>query len=652
MSLSLRSRLLVCLVLPTAFLVLPAGRAVAVIHPSAVLVGPGSDILDVDGTALAPDGSGGVVYREQVEGIDHVFVVPFLDGRWGTPIRVDREDPYGATQPAIAAGEDGRLLVVWVQPRNTSPTGVLEYALLGAFLQPGSGGFGPAHRIDANVGEPATGDVSNVDPTLAMAPDGSAYVVYRVVTDDCGPFDVICPVGQGRGVLLDVRVAYFHELWHSVGAVNRAPQLGMRAPTAADAPAIAIDPEDNGLVAWQEPGADGVARIWVRRLFGTVQGNVLEASPQAISGRPITSDADAPAVALGPSGEGRVAFRIEGAPGSAVAAPELWLEAIGSSFEAGGAKLDPPAEIATSTQGDLGPPSLALGAKGLYRLAWSQDAAAFELGGGEGEPSGPLALGSASGTAPVPTTVDPDGGGTSATTTEAAGAPFVAVREDYPAGASQSAELAGPQPGPIAGLSLAGSAAGALLGWAQGQPGQIEVVGDYVQSTPPPVRVSVPKGWVRSPRTTLRWTAEAPTGGDTYSVYVDGRPVARDLTGSRAELRSRSLGDGVHHVEVIAEDGAGQRTAGASALLRVDTEPPIVHLAPFDRRRGVTVHVGDAGSGVAAGKTTIEFGDGAHTSGRAIARHLYRRPGSYRILVNVCDRAGNRATAHLAVRVR
>jgi hypothetical protein len=70
----------------------------AVIHPAAVLDGPANNILEVDGAAMAPDGTGGIVYRKEgPEGVAHVWVVPFLNGRWGAPIQVDTGNPYPAT---------------------------------------------------------------------------------------------------------------------------------------------------------------------------------------------------------------------------------------------------------------------------------------------------------------------------------------------------------------------------------------------------------------------------------------------------------------------------------------------------------------------------------------------------------------------------
>jgi hypothetical protein len=646
-------------------------NAGAVIHPASVLDGPANDILELDGTAMAPDGSGGIVYRKNVAGVAHVFAVQFADGHWNSPVQVDGGDPYGASTPAIAAGDGGRLLVVWVQPRNISPKGVAQYALMGASLQPGASTFGQAIIVDANVGEPLTGDISGVEPALAMNPtSGAAYVVYRAITDDCSniagdPPNSSCPPAGSSEKLLDVRVARFDYLrWSSPAAVNRAAQIALRNPTPSNAPAVGIDLSGNGVVAWQEPDSEGVARIWVRRLFGTVLGNVLQASPSAVSGRQVSSDADAPAVAVGPFGEALIAYRILGGSGSAVPTTQLFLNSISSEVAPHGSQLQGASPLAGAAVAGIGPPSAAIDAHGAFRLAWTQAGAVQELSGEGASLPAPVAIGAADvptgagaggagGAGGVPTTINPAGGGTSAWPGSAAGQPVVDVREDYAQGAFQSAQLAGDLPGPVGGLQLGGDGQGdALLGWTQGPPGQSEVVGDFVQAPPALFQVQTPAGWVRGGSAAIGWEA-APdaVAGVTYSVYVDGRARVRGLTGLAVRLPAKALGDGTHHVQVLASDGAGQQTMSPASELKVDANPPIVRYRLFDHGRGVRVTVRDAASGVAASATRISFGDGHSSERRDTVTHIYR-PGVYTIQATVRDRVGNHASVYLRVRAR
>src|SRR5688500_20136960 len=96
------------LALLLAALVLPAS-AFASISPVAALDGPSSDIVDFGGVAMAPDGTGGIVYRKRVEGRTHIFAAQF-DGRgWRAPRRVDAGQRFDSSWPVIGAGNGGRL---------------------------------------------------------------------------------------------------------------------------------------------------------------------------------------------------------------------------------------------------------------------------------------------------------------------------------------------------------------------------------------------------------------------------------------------------------------------------------------------------------------------------------------------------------------
>ncbi len=69
---------------------------------------------------MAPDGTGGIVYRKiGADGLAHVYVSKFDKGQWSAPIQVDTGQPYAATDPVIAAADGGQLLVAWVEPYET-----------------------------------------------------------------------------------------------------------------------------------------------------------------------------------------------------------------------------------------------------------------------------------------------------------------------------------------------------------------------------------------------------------------------------------------------------------------------------------------------------------------------------------------------------
>jgi hypothetical protein len=120
----------------------------ALISPVATIAGPRSEIVDLGGVARAADGSGGIVYRKRVEGRPHIFAALYSNGQWGSPQRVDVGQRFESSFPAIAAGEGGRLVVVWVNHYSSTTDG-----LFSAALEPGSTGFQPPVPIDLDIGE-------------------------------------------------------------------------------------------------------------------------------------------------------------------------------------------------------------------------------------------------------------------------------------------------------------------------------------------------------------------------------------------------------------------------------------------------------------------------------------------------------------------
>ena len=154
---------------------------------------------------MAADGTGGLVYRKRVEGRSHVFVAQYVEGKWRAPERVDVGEKFESSFPAIAAGEGGRLVVVWANHYSSSTDG-----LFSATLDPGSAGFQPPVPVDLSIGQ-ATGTY----PSIAMNIAGQAYVSYRVITAVSGPSTPNIPPGY---VLDEIRVAHFDgQYWSSLG---------------------------------------------------------------------------------------------------------------------------------------------------------------------------------------------------------------------------------------------------------------------------------------------------------------------------------------------------------------------------------------------------------------------------------------------------
>jgi hypothetical protein len=625
-----------------------APPALAEIAPASVIDGPSPTILDVDGAAMAPDGSGGILYRKLVEGEPHLFVARFLNGAWQTPVQVDAGQPFPATFPAIAAGNDGRLLVVWAEPWAVISQ-VTHYQLMSAELEPGATRFGPAQQVDPKD----IGDGSAAYPSLAMAPDGQAYVAYRVVTNSLVGSTIV-PLRPGDE-LISVRVARYNGEgvpWTSLGTINAHPELTMRHPSASNAPVIGVDLAGNAIVVWQEPDSTGTARIWARRIFGGRLGNVLQVSPESANGVPITAEADAPALAVGPYGEARIAYRLAGGSGSPYGSARILLNALPSEVSTNGAKL-----LGVNVVGGasaLGPPSVAIDPTGDFRLAYVGESNAQQLSGNDFHPpTAPESLGAAAGSN-ILTTIDPSGGGVSAWSAQSGtGLPVIDAREDFADGAWQLAELSAPLSGPTGPPVLGASGQGdALVAFSQGPADQQQVMAAVAKAPPGSFLAIAPVGWVRGSSVKISWNPPAEAfGATTYALVIDGQIRKAGLSATSTRVDPRGLGEGVHAVQVLAVDSLGQQTMTPVAELKVDANPPRVSVRSL-AHDAVHVRVYSRGSGVVASATTIAFGDGAHAHGALSVHHTYLRPGRYQLTIRSRDRAGNKLNAHVWVQVR
>jgi PKD domain len=646
------SMFMCCAAIVALALACSAAPATATVLTPSVLDGPSASILEVDGAAMAPDGTGGVVYRKLVDGVPHVFVSRFLKGTWEKPLQADVGQLGPATDPTIAAGEGGELLVVWVQPWtwiSSSPgaAATLHYELMSAVLQPGASSFGQIERIEE------VGNGTAAYPSLAMAPNGDAYVAYRIVTNPLTPGTAV-PIQPMRtgDELAEVRVARFNGLtWSSLGDMNGLPgEVTMRKPSASNAPVVGVDNDGDGLVVWQEPDIEGVARIWARRLSGTTKGNPMQVSPSTIGGLPVDVDADAPALAFNEYGQAVVGFRLEGGQGSPLGASALLANALTlpvpeelSSFAG--------AEPLAKAEG-ISEPSVAIDEDGADRIAYTAGGDADLVSEKEKVVTGPSILGSGSG--PALTALNPEGGGATAwSTSDPAGEPAVELRQEFPDGAWQAGYLTAPVSGSISDLFAAGSGLGdELIVFREGSSTSTRIVASVAQAPPKRFYVDVPSGWVKAADAKVEWQkAVESVGSVTYSVLVDGKVVVDGLHSLSTRLSARELGNGVREVQVLATDDLGQQTMSAPAKLKAQTSPPLVSVHRIGRRR-VKVRVYGDNAGVKVAKTRVSFGDGSTVRGHDAVVHAYAHAGRYTVTVEATDKIGNRRQAHVLVSIR
>ncbi len=641
-----------------ALAVAPA-PAQALITPPVTVDGPSSEILDFGGVAMASDGTGGLVYTKAVEGVPHVFASRYVDGGWSAPVRVDWDQPYEASQPRIAAGPGGELLVVWVTEVATVH-GQIQRGLYSASIGAGATSFGPSLLVDPNVGEGI-----GVAPSLSGTAPGQAIVAYRVITYNFNQNGFSTAVQLRPGdVMADIRVARLvGDHWSRLGAINRNPEASMRPPSATNGPQVGGGTDGNAVVAWQEPDQTGTARIWMRRIFGTTPGPVLEASPSSWEGAPVTGDADAFALAVTPLSQARVAIRVAGAGSSG---PRLFLNTLPPDYAGQAGALKGAALVfgggAAPAPGGIGPPGVAAtekgGQEGGMRLAFASGSGIRQMAV---DASGALTAVPTPAGPPVQpgaetiTALDPEGGGVLAyPALDAQGRPVAAVRQEFASGAAQTGLLSGTSAGPVGELSVGRSGGGdALIGFRQGEAGHYEIVAERVSAPPASFTVTAPKRWVRPRRALLRWQpAASAVGGLSYAVVIDGRVAKRGLSGFHYRPSPATLGNGVLRAQVLATDGLGQQMLSPAVRLRVDGLPPSVAIRVSRARGAVAVRLRDPDSGLRAGSTSVSFGDGARARGGSRFRHAYAHAGRYTVVVRAADEVGNRVARRFVVAVR
>ena len=255
----------VSLVLPR-----PAAAQTPQADSPTTLDGPSSDIVALSGFSVARDGTGALVYLKAVDGTPHVFVSRLVGGVFTAPEQVDTGLSGGSSQPVVAAGNGGIVLIGFV---NAGELYVVDRA-------------GP--RSPASAPIPLTGGgVTN--PSISMSNFGKAYMSFTA------------PGDGGH----DIRVAYYaFGIWAlEPTALDADPADDAGAGTARSAVTTAGD--GTAIVAWGEAG-----HVYTRRIRATSPSVAFEQADVPSIGGWSEVSADLPAVASGgDSSYAAVSFR-------------------------------------------------------------------------------------------------------------------------------------------------------------------------------------------------------------------------------------------------------------------------------------------------------------------------------------------------------
>jgi hypothetical protein len=378
---------------------------------------------------------------------------------------------------------------------------------------------------------------------------------------------------------------------------------------------------------------------------------VLQASPSEFNGKPVDVDADAPAISINDTAGAEVAFRLAGGAGSPLSTPEAMVNSLPGADTGMGYNFTTPVAIGGATT--VGPPSVSVNDTGNFESMFAGGGSAYVVQGSIGFAAPPVAVGPSDGDSAMATLNPISGDAVVWPALDAGLRPVVNVRETFANGAAQLASLSAPISGPINSLTIGPSGQGsALVAFEQGLSSTSQVAVADILAPPGQFTLQTPGGWVAPSKALISWSP-ALTGSPpvSYDVIVDGRIRATNLTTDNYKLTG--LGNGRHHVNILATDGQGQETLSGPSPLYIDTGPPAVLVKRLGHHHTILVEVRDDESGPLAHGTRISFGDHSRTvRNRLSAQHQYRHKGTYVVVVRCRDYAGNGAVDRLRIRVR
>ncbi len=592
--------------------------------PPATIDGPSAAIASVSGLSVARDGTGGLVYLKAVGGVAHVFVSALLGGQFQAPTELDAGLGAASSQPVIAAGNGGVLLIAFIN----------------------AGGLYVVDRASATASYLAPVPLASgaVNPSIQMSNLGKAYLVFAVAD------------GAGH----DVRAAYYaNGNWALEAAPLNAIAVADDAGTGSGAPQVATAGDGVGIVAWGEGG-----HVYSRRVWGTAPSVVDE---QADIASPLGCgevSAGNPALAAGgDSSYVDVAYQEVFACGATRQARVLVNRLRGSQYD-GAVPADGLSSPGAEGAGD---PAVAMTEYGqgfvTSETQTSNSAVAMELGS-NGAYGSVLQISSLAGISP-PDPVPAISGLFSdlvAWQQDPGSTGPAEIRVRYEPRASTlgpEVEVSDPAAGPTdaaRGLAAAGDVNGdAAIAWVQGGGASTRIVVDQLYEPPGAAGPAKSLAYSQSAHPVLTWLpAGTGWGPIAYTVTIDGAQVTQ--TAGDSIRVPAALRDGAHSWQVTATNPAGLTRTSKAARVFVDTVAPLLTVtAPGLHVAGPPIALRfkyrDApaaglpavdASGVAS--LAIRWGDGTITHlkpGTHRLLHTYRRAGRYKVTVTDADRAGN-----------
>lgn len=584
-----------------------------------VVDGPSSKILSLGGLSIARDGTGGLVYlKDNPSGIAHVFVSRLSAGAFEAPEQVDADLPAASSQPVIAAGNGGVLLIAFIN-RNCLYM-VQSASSTAAYASP--------HLLFQGA----------INPSLEMTNFGKAYLAFTAQKPNSGGDNVrtafyylgkwrlehpplnatpndnagtgngapkVAAAGDGVAIVAwgELGHVYTRRVWGTAASVvdeqADLPSLSGSKEVLAQSPAVAAGGDSSFAdVVFQEILANGQSRVLVRRLQGSDYNRPYRLNPPGVAAT------DQPGIAVGEYGSGIATAAAEGTN-------QLYALKLGTHGQPEG-----PETVDTVTNAALPDAVPAIAKLSSPMIVWQQES------GGLGVPEILVRLTDASGS------LGPQ---------QAISSPFD--------GPSEAAD------GLAVDADVLGDVAAA---WVQGTGNSTRIVAARLALPPGNFGVVSRNGYARTVHPTLAWSSARELWGTvSYSVKVDGRTAGETAQTSLTVATELSQGPHVWDVTATNSEGLG-RTAQAATVF-VDTVPPTVSFTLSGAARvgahdHISVRASDAAPGLPASdasgvaQITVDWGDGTVERIKQGKFHIYRKPGRYVVAVTVADRAGNTTT--------
>ena len=615
-----------CALAAPAVLAGPAGaarsRAPALAPGDTVVDGPSADIQSLNGLSIARDGGGALVYTKTVAAVPHVFVSRLAGGVFQAPVQVDAGLAGPSSQPVVAAGQNGLVLVAFI---NAGTLYVVQ-ALSG----------------DSPLSAPGALFTGAANPAISISNFGKAYLAFT---------------GTAGGG--DVRAAYYFQGQWALEPTALDAAGGDAAGVGTGRPDVAASGDGVGIVAWGEAG-----HIFTRRLTATAPSTVVEqADPATLAGWSETS-ASRPSIASGgDSTYASVAFQESLHDGSGTQSRVVVNRLHGSSFDgasaadgatAGGPEGADQPQVAVTEYGTGFVTSETDSSHALY---------ATTLGGNEsrGQTVRVDSLPNSDAADAVPANAGLISDLIAWQQTPGIAGP-AEIRVRY---ASDGADLGGEQvvsdPSLGAadadqGLTAAGDVAGdAAVAWVQGSGASTSIAAAQLFQPPGGFVPSNSFRYVTTASPVLFWSASSELWGPpTYVLRIDGTPVGQ--TAATAIVPPVPLANGRHTYQLSATNRAGLTTNAPTATVFVDTVAPrarwkltgssIVHTREQLRISYTDPPPPGVPTSAASGVSTVyvNWGDGSPRARirRTTASHLYTRIRTDTVTITLTDRAGNK----------